>query len=191
MTRYRKSDIEFHYDHGRSRPAFNIKWSPWWPNIRRRWIISGHEFSGEPEFFEWADDRFDEGDDEPFRIADELARESCYEDAVEQIVEILGVDRKDVWQEGRCGGWLVIDDKAVRRAHVDCGYYQHEDLIRSWDAVKLAKWAKCQRIVDSFIRPGGECDYQFLWHLYVNGYETFVDERARQAFIDQRQGLPA
>ena len=162
-----KADVEFHDGY----PALNIKWHAYWPDMVTA-FRNTHEFSDDADFWTWAEMMWDDDESGAFEIADFCARESCLETFVEDVSEIMDVRTSDIWRGGRCGGWLVVEDGSVRRFRSDYGYYKSIDLLSGWDAVRLAKWRKCAKIADSYTRRGGECDYQFIWHLYVNVYEA-------------------
>lgn len=162
-----KADVEFHDGY----PALNIKWHAYWPDMVAA-FRNAHEFSDDADFWKWADEMWENDDETAFMTADTLARETCMETFVEDVAEIMDVRTDDIWQAGRCGGWLVVEDRSVRYFRSDYGYYKSIDLLSGWDAIRLAKWRKCAKVADSYTRRGGECDYQFIWHLYVNVYEA-------------------
>jgi hypothetical protein len=178
--RFTKADVQFHSDHSTVRPAINIKWYGWLDEVLRTFRESDHEYALDPTdpdsvaLWAWLDE-LDENPDEheaDLRFADECARESAYESFKEFVMETMGANDKDIWSEGRQGGWMVMTDRGIEYNDRDCGMYRGIDLIGSWDAIRLGKWAKCVRMANEYTKPGGECDYQLLWHLAVNVWEA-------------------
>lgn len=66
-------------------------------------------------------------------------------------------------REGRSGGWVVVD-----------GLPEIED----WDAIRLARWRKFERIARE---SAAGIPYQMLGNLYINEFEIWADEQADES----------
>lgn len=179
--RFTKQDVQFHSDHSRVHPAVNIKWSggAWfdWGSLHDfRTGKLPHEYpeSDYPEFWAWFDSLEDDEREQAFQTADECVREDVYGQFKEEACELLGIRDDDAWQEGRQGGWFVFDYKLN---HDNWGHH----VIESWDAIDLGKYRKIVKYADAYTERGGECDYQFLWHLVVNVFEAIERREAERA----------
>jgi len=137
-------------------PAINVKWYPYLPDIERKFRGTGTHEMDSPEFWAWFD-RLDQDaaggyPHGEFCIAEEIARETGWEDAKDLAAEMFsGIH---VYSSGRSGGWLVV--------------HGLED-VESWDAIAVTRWAKFQRGVLEIL---DDMDYRFLWNLAVNVFEA-------------------
>lgn len=116
-----------------------------------------HEMGEDKAFWEWLDALDDQGGWEypsgPLCIAEEIARESAWEDAHEMAYEVWGSKTVRIYSEGRSGGWLVVDGLGD---------------IDDWDAVELMRWVKFNNLIKGIL---DDLDYQFAWHAHANVYE--------------------
>ena len=71
-------------------------------------------------------------------------------------------DAVTLWQEGRSGGWVVVDGLPD---------------IEEWDAIRLARWRRFERIARE-IADG--VPFQVLSSIYINEYEAARDEAAER-----------
>lgn len=153
----RKTDIQTRGRYGS--PCINVKWHCWPDNFLRFENGTGdnaHEYSDDPEFWAWFKSIKDT-DCSEMETADTLARESGWEGAIEDVKEIF--PSASVYCEGRSGGWLVVENLPE---------------IESWDAIMLGRWRRAVRYVKAWV---ADCDYQFIWHLYVNVYEPMLERK--------------
>lgn len=158
----KKSDVEFHYEHGRRNPAVNVKHHLWIPDLIRKHRGNGtHEFSDDAGFWAWLEERWDANDYESMDGADEWARESCWEMAQELAEECWPTRSVIVYSEGRMGGWATVHNLPD---------------IEDWDAIALGRWAKFERGVKQIAHE--EYPYQFVWNLHVNVWQHIRAERA-------------
>ena len=171
----KKADIIQRYERGEYLPAINVKWSPYLPDIEkkfrgtkargRRGIYTVHEFGDDELFWAWVDkvDARGGGWDYPtgeFHAAYEMAAGDGWEQAKEYAGEIwtehwMGTPK--IYSDGRSGGWLVAHDLPD---------------VEDWDAIAVGRWAKFARYVQATL---DDLDYQFVWHLHVNVYENEPD----------------
>lgn len=156
----KKSDVETHYEHGRSHPAVNVKHHLWVPDLIRKYKDDGHEFSGDAGFWAWLKELWDRSDYDALDGPDEFARESCWDDAQTVADEIWPERTVKVWSEGRSGGWCVVH-----------GLPDIED----WDAIALGRWARFEKQIKQIAHEG--YPYDFIWHAYVNVWERVREER--------------
>lgn len=135
------------------KPACNVKvYTDPWANYKPT------DGSGpDPRFRAWAD-AIPNAVQQDFW---ELACEDAWTAAETEAREIFG-DSVNVWQEGRSGGWLVV---------------QGLPPVESWDAIMVSKWATFARRVE-LIREGVTWDFRNL--LY---YNVFTPEMADLAPI--------
>lgn len=178
----KKSDVRRSYHQGsRGEPMVNVKWSPYWRDIVRKFNgtkavgrlgeYTVHEFGDDAEFWAWAEDLYENHEDEAFHypacrhermgaflIADEIAREVGWELAQELADEVWEKTRYSpkVYSAGRSGGWLVVTGLPD---------------VEAWDAIDLARWACFQKEIEATV---DDLDYQFIWHLHVNVYENLA-----------------
>lgn len=151
---YRKDDIETHSDRGPARPAVNVK------SYRQNWTtdtIEAH-FDCEESVAEKAAE-----------YAFTMACEVFWEDVQEAADHHLGAGYK-VWQEGRSGGWLVVDGLPD---------------IDSWDAILVSKWGRFEKSVRA------EVDYRLSWDVIREDIEAneWAKPYAEQYnFIDTPKG---
>jgi hypothetical protein len=172
----KKSEIERSYHNGtRGYPMLNVKHHFWWPDIVRKYkgvtaknrrvgTYFVHEYGdAEQAFWDWATLEFESDWSSycAFETADQIAREVGWEDAGDFAKEVFGPHAK-VFSLGRSGGWLGVDNLGD---------------VDDWDAVMVSRWARFARGVQALV---DDLDYQFLWHLYVNVYETLVVEPRKQ-----------
>lgn len=181
----RKADVETHYEHGRSHPAVNVKHHLWFPDLFRAYERTGtHEFSDDAGFWAWMHEIYDDGSpDDRVEMADEWARESCWDDATELAHEIWPQYSTDnaaekvngkftgktvpkkryhvqVYSEGRQGGWCVVHGLPD---------------IEEWDAIALGRWARFAKGVTAIAQE--DYPYAFVWNLAVNVFEPIREER--------------
>lgn len=184
----RKSDVQTHYEYGRSRPAVNVKHSLYLPDLFRQFEATTarnrrgetyhvHEYGDDAGFWAWLHEIDDASDYAALDPADEYAREHCWEMAQKYADEIWdhlpyrfgngqeGTHPVKVWSEGRQGGWCVVDGLPP---------------IEDWDAIDLARWAKFQRLVLHLTHE--EYPYQFIWHLAVNVWESTILPERQSAY---------
>ena len=93
-----------------------------------------------------------------------------FEMVEQDAAEIFGSGVK-CWQEGRSGGWVVVD-----------GLPELED----WDAVALAKWRRFERFAKAI---AADVPYQLVSSLYLNVWQAEraeAEESARAASL----GIP-
>lgn len=131
MSRFRKSDVQFHSDGYRAaHPAVNIKVkNPYlWEHVDK----AKKEFECSEETAEktlnWA---FDSG------------CEQFWDWAQQQADELFGPCIK-VWQEGRSGGWLIVE-----------GLPRWDD----WDAIDLMYWYRFQKRIKEAVKFYSSWEY--------------------------------
>lgn len=164
-------------------PAINVKWYPYLPDIEKKFrgatdtsshickVCSDakffhpkpdhkfkpggthfvHEYSDDTAFWGWFD-RLDHPNGE-FTIAEQIARDSGWEDAKELACELFSGAFK-VYSSGRSGGWLTVHGL---------------EPIEDWDAVAVKRWERFSKGVAEIL---DDLDYRFLWHLAVNVMEA-------------------
>lgn len=167
MATYTREDVRFHSDgfFGGGLPAVNVKVhsgidSRTWEAFER------DEGSHDPRFTpEWveanvSDDRMD---DLFWRVCgweyEYLERWATGKDGD----SLFPDDCVELSQEGRMGGWVVVS-----------GLPDLED----WDAVRLARWRKFERIARE-IADG--IPLQMLSSLYANEFEWWAEEQADES----------
>lgn len=122
----------------------------------------------EPEFtYEWIDRHVSERDQNFWW--DESCRDH-FEQARTLAKEIF--DAVDMWQEGRSGGWLVV---------------QGLPDVRTWDAVMLGRWRKFETQVKVLV---SDVTYGFLWLVHANVFEPWAEARDKAADDDAAALLP-
>lgn len=197
-----KADVERSYHQGFSgwdengrvdrKPMLNVKTYPWWPDAQP-FKTEGHEFSGDTEFWEWAEAHerdCDHGSETcPFNRAWEFACEDGWERAAEEAngdrghplmsgwtCRLTPRDRSyhdlGIWSAGRSGGWLVVE-----------GLPNIED----WDAIMLARWRRFAKDVSDLV---DDLPYQWIWQLHENFWQPIADKRAIKADDDAAAQLP-
>lgn len=149
---YSKKDVEFHSDGcGRTaRPAVNIKVRGDWRRVPLPLEFGrcdGEPVRSAPEFTrDWV---------EAHEAAFEAAWGQACENGVEQLIEdaktLFGKHVK-VYQEGRSGGWLVVE-----------GLPRFD----SWNAVMLGKWRQWECYCQAEARA---VPADALWNLYHNAF---------------------
>lgn len=152
--RYSREDVEVHRDNfGPARPAVNVKvYGSVWDVFRR---LPDVDIDDARFTAEWLEENVtDEALDA--RFWDTCANE--WEMVEQDAREIFGAGVK-VWQEGRSGGWAVVDGLPE---------------LESWDAVQLAKWRKFERYAKSI---AADIPYQLLSSIYSNEFAWWLDER--------------
>lgn len=130
--RYSKQDVTFHrvgYG-GPGLPAINVKVHEF-RVAERDWPVD----ETEPAFTsEWYEERVERDQD----LAEALlgwACESAWDSFKTDVRETFGQHVK-VWQEGRSGGWAVVE-----------GLPHFE----SWDAIMVARWGKLERYAREYV----------------------------------------
>lgn len=161
---YSRDDVQMHSDGFRpGRPAVNVK-------------VYGGLSDG---FDAWAKLAPADHGDVPVEFTEDWVREHVTEEALDgwfwdtcsfefemiqqDAEEVLGVTDKQVWQEGRSGGWVVVD-----------GLPDLED----WDAVHLAKWRRFEKWARAI---AADVPYLMVSNLYANVYEAAQDEATERA----------
>jgi hypothetical protein len=127
-----KADVEFHSEHGRGRPAVNVKVDSDINRVALPLELGQVREQGESEFktiltepeftHDWIRANVDE---ETLYAIDEDVRRQGWEQAQQVAEEVFGSDVK-VYSQGRSGGWAVVDGI--------------DDDVEGWDAIQLAKW---------------------------------------------------
>lgn len=161
VRRYRKDDIQFHYDHGRSHPAFNVKVYADTNDAVAKQVAIDHGYDPD-KFVEWLETTY------PGNYTDWGLPEWAWNSACEAeseyfrdwLPELLGQD-VEAWHEGRSGGWIVVNGLPD---------------VESWDAIMVSKWGKAERIAKEIAQG---IPYQALSLLVINEYDEYV--RARNA----------
>lgn len=167
---YTRDDVQMHADNFRSaRPAVNVKVYKSWDD-RQTWEqFYREERDPEDADFtpEWVEEHVSEETldrvfwqccEWEFEYLEGWATGSdCADDA------LFPDDRVKLWQEGRSGGWVVVDGLPD---------------IEEWDAVRLARWRKFERIARE-IADG--IPYQVASSLYINEYRYAKEEAAEAA----------
>ena len=159
-----KSAIEFHSDRGPSLPAVNVKC---------------HHFPG-------ADDICRRWPDCPTETAEKAAEYAyeqaceCFWKAIHETAEYyLGAGVK-VWQQGRSGGWLVVETLPA---------------VETWDAIKVAAWWRFAAAVaaDIAYRCKPETVFEEIecnrWHIPGAEKYNFIDRKdgGTVCLADERQ----
>ena len=154
--RFTKDSVSFHSDGcGRpGRPAVNIKIRQ---HITDAWRQYHERNPDVPARFcqDWLDENLDL---EAVQFWEEQAAIHGFKLAEGLAVELFGPDVK-CWQEGRSGGWLVVDGLPAWE---------------SWPAPLVAKWGKFERITRQYV-DGVLID--FLDLVYLN---VFLDAEDKQ-----------
>lgn len=150
----KKADIETYYDNSRQYPSINVKWHSYVPRIVHDWKETGHEFSGDAAFWEWVENT---ATDEQTQTAWDTAAQCGWEGAKQAASDVWG-EQIQVFSAGRQGGHLIIDGLSD---------------VDEWDAIQVSRWSRFARLVQSIMN---DLDYQLIWHLYVNVYESAKSE---------------
>ncbi len=137
---YKKSEVEFHSEYGREgNLAVNIKVHETLRGVKLPLSLGSSHPVGHPELIEyhksdprftmeWIEKHVPESEmDSYFWSACEWGVERLIEDATGDIFADYNIK---LWQEGRSGGWLVVE-----------GLPEIED----WDAIMLGKWHKFKK----------------------------------------------
>ena len=163
--RFRKNDIDFHADRSVGHVAINIKVDTYMPDLFRKYRAPGtHEASGDTAFWEWLDAAWEEHDNGNYSYPNmfdtcwEWACEGVYEQVKEHVCETMGLRDREVWQEGRSGGWMVAD-------------FDRSD-VEDWDAIMVSRWGRCVRHAEN---AKSEVGYQTIWNLRYNMYDSVID----------------
>lgn len=184
--RFTKDNITFHSDHGRSHPAYNIKVETYLPTVLRRVATDPAltEFR-DPDFLAWIDERW-EAEDEVINDTWSWACEGTYDDCKGELLDLFSVRERDIWQEGRSGGWMVVD----WNLNTD-NWGRH--CTAHWDAIAVSRYWRGYRIVQDY-KSGFV--YNWLWQLFYNVYERELDEarlveerRVKEAQRDQEMTM--
>lgn len=157
-SRFTKADIEFHYDHGRSRPAVNVK-------VHNAWV--GEFAKLLPQVSEDIDGKANPHFNEEWleRHVSEDAWQDYFYSACEDGWELLQMDAEEVfgrgvkvYSEGRQGGWAVVEG-------IDTD-------VESWDAIAVARWGKFARWARA---QADDVPYQMVRHAYINKFRPWVE----------------
>lgn len=189
----KRSDVQRSYHQGAgSRPMLNVKHHFYWPDIARKFRGGDHEFADDEPFWDWAqqvwdDDPYYEGS--PFDVAEQITRESGWEQAQEDADDIWGmtselVDERRYFPEYPPGcRWRFTGEKVWRpKPNVKLGGEGRQGGwmvahglgdVDEWDLQDLNRWAKFSSYVRSIV---ADLDYQLVWHLHENVYEPNVLE---------------
>lgn len=172
---YTRDDVQTHSDgFGPGRPAVNVKvYKSMWD--RATWgQFNREEREDEDEDFtpEWVEANVNE------ETLDRIFWHCCefefeYLDGWatgSQGDSLFPDDRVTLWQEGRSGGWVVVDGLPD---------------IEEWDAIRLARWRKFERIARD-IADG--IPYQVISAIYINHYQ-WAKEEAEEAARAARQDI--
>jgi hypothetical protein len=175
MTRrsYSRDDVQTHSDHfGPARPAVNVKvyrtFRDAWPEYERA------ERDDERFTLEWIEENLSDDElDAYFWSACESEFEylegwATGSDGAED--SLFPDDRVRLWTEGRSGGWIVVDGLPD---------------IEEWDAVRLARWRKFERIARS-VADG--IPLQMLGSIEINAFGWAMDEQEERARAE-REGI--
>jgi hypothetical protein len=172
-----KEDVSFHYDRQRGVPALNIKVYGNVTDVKLPLALGQYKEAGDTEWrtatteegftHEWIDTQ----DDDTVQAFWEAACETGFEQAKEDAEEIFGADVK-VWQEGRSGGWLIVE-----------GLPDFD----SWDAIMLGRWRKFARYVDAYV---DDVPHQFVTLLYMNVFEPEHEAKLAEEADDAAALLP-
>lgn len=181
--------------YGEGVPAINVKNHLWLPELVRKYRETGHEFSGETEFWEWLEALDSESDYDTLNAAEEWARESCWELATEYAHEIWPqystemVAEKAWFPEFPPGcQWRFTGNKVPRKKHHvqvysdgrSGGWLVVHGLpdVETWDAIALGQWAKFNKLIRGLADEG--YPYDFIWHAHTI-FENQVLEPRRLA----------
>jgi hypothetical protein len=159
---YSKDDVEFHSDgFNRSKPAVNVKVYSGLLSVKLPICLGGVSEIGsdeiqwqytDPEFtVDWIEENV-EGLDEFFAFACERGWEE-----LQDIAEQIWYSGVKVWQQGRSGGWAVVDG---------LNHFDH------WDAIDLAKWRSFERKAKAIAAGIPEA---MMTDIYINEFETRED----------------
>ncbi len=167
MRTYSRDDVQTHSDNwGPARPAVNVKI---YTTIEQAWTQFEREERDDDDTdftLEWIEENISE---DLLQGRWESACEGEFEylegwaTSTEQGDSLFPDDRVKLWQEGRSGGWIVVD-----------GLPEIED----WDAIRIARWRKFERIARD-IADG--IPFQVLSLIYINDYEWAKAEEAESA----------
>lgn len=138
---YTRKSVQTHFDGGRSAPAVNIKCHLYGPDDDAftddllTTVGANHAGDG-PGFLAWWRDPETWGDTDRypsmFSCWFDAAAEEAFDYFREYAAECFPDYAAKVWQEGRSGGWAVVEGLP----ELDC-----------WDAVMLARWRHFERLV--------------------------------------------
>lgn len=163
----RKSEIRTHNSgYGRSsRPAVNIKVDLW-----GAFTFELLEGIGGKDFARWWIDMEDNDQQANGDMVEEyhaFAAESAFEDAQNDAEYHFG-SRVKVYQEGRSGGWLVVENLPD---------------LEEWDAIMVGKWATFQKGVEAMVEAFPESLAEMV---YINTYDSVLSERSKQANMEAK-----
>lgn len=183
-------------------PAINVKWSPYTPDLVRKFEhvqdtskhicqVCGksgrnnahdagkqdHRFNGGGKYFV-----HEFGDDEQFwQWVEAMERQSDvwdYPNGAFTIADELA--RQVGWEDAHDLAYEVWGSSTVQveSSGRSGGWLIVRGLgdVEDWDAVELARWTRFQLGVESLLE---QCDYNFVWHLHVNVYENWLEQFAR------------
>ncbi len=156
----RKQDIQTHSNHGRSRPAVNIRVDLW-----GAFTSELLESVGGEDFASWWDDLEVTDEQAHMDMIDTyhaFATESAFEDAQNDAEYLFGT-RVKVYQEGRSGGWLVVENLPD---------------LEEWDAIMVGKWGSFVKGVEAMVEAFPESLADLV---YINTYDIVLSDRAKRA----------
>lgn len=159
MTHYTRDDVQTRGYHGL--PSANVKV---YRDIRDVFAKYAKDEDVDPRFtLEWIEENVsDEALDSIFWSACESEWDyltswaTSDEDA---IFPAARYGRVSITQEGRSGGWAVVDGLPG---------------VEEWDAILLARWRKFERIAREI---ADDVPYQMLGLIYLNDFEVWADEQ--------------
>lgn len=171
MARFRKADIEFHYDGREAHAAVNVKLDNLTDPDPRAVALDMDATEAEAEEFAAA---WSALDDEKRQGWYDLAAEDGWRRLEEDAAEIFGKGA-EVYGEGRSGGWAVVNPGVSRYALGDrfSGPYTEEE-VAAWDALAVAKWGKFSRYCADAV---ADIPYQAMAGFYLNRFEPDIADR--------------
>ena len=164
---FKKEDIEYHYDSGRSRPAVNVKVYGRIQDVKLPFCTGVMKDVGETEFkeyysdpeftHEWIEEHLT---DEDLNSHFDWACQWNWEWLNDEAERIFGPGYK-VYSEGRSGGWAVVHP--ITKSDVE-----------DWDAIDLNKW---RAFVKSAKAAAKDIPRAMVEDIYHNDFEQWDQER--------------
>jgi hypothetical protein len=156
MTRYTRDDVQTHG----SLPAVNVKV---YKTLHDAWSTFVREEKPDPRFtLDWIEEHVSETElDSAFWMTCEHESEYLrdWATSTDKDDSLFPDDRLRLWHEGRSSGWIVVSGLPE---------------IEEWDAVRLARWRRFERIARN-IADG--IPHAMLNALYFNEFEAWADEQ--------------
>ncbi len=164
---FKKEDIEYHYDMGRSRPAVNVKVYGRIQDVKLPFCTGVMKDVGETEFkeyyshpeftHEWIEEHIS---DDELNNAFDWACQCEWEWLSDEAERIFGPGHK-VYSEGRSGGWAVVHP--ITSSDVE-----------SWDAIELNKWKEFSKTAKA---TAAYIPNRIVEDIYYNYFEEWETER--------------